>query len=1115
MKVSSARRAWVGLLLVAAVFVAGPPRARGEGIDDLIGAELDKITRKHKAARRKAERKGQPFAERLRLHGERGRTVATAVFVRKSDPRATLRATLAARRKLELGPWYYAGPFDGKGGRGLEGAWPVEDGIDLMADFEGLGGRRFGWKPWPRFGEGGRNSLDLKAGRDGCVCCLYRRLTTTEPIEVPMVMGCSWPIVVFLNGKAVARSDGRGGFDLAREKLWLKLRAGENVLLVKARGRGERLEFGSGDFGSARQAVEEMIMTRMEKELARSDPKLVRDFVLQRDWLHWDRAVLAKGYGAAARSAMKLAKDTLSLVWRAAERPKLAAELAALDSQFTAAGAEADWQELYLRARRLRRRIILSHPLLGFERLLVSKRTPPGYSHMCDQYLGRHSGAGDGLVVLENWRDQPRARRLLADRLPVGTTHYPDLSYDATRVLFAFCDHTEPDRTKRRFWLYEATIDPADPFGPGSRKVRQITGVPGRDPMEGQDGRKTVLIEDWDPCYLPNGDIVFISTRNQAYGRCHGGRYTPAYVLYRCGPNGENIRRISWGEANEWDPSVLHDGRLVYTRWDYINRHDTFYQSLWATRPDGTATAHFYGNNSRNPCMIAEARAIPGSHCVVATAMAHHSYTAGSIIVIDPLRGMDGLASIRRVTPEARFPEGEGGTLGPHCTPWPLSEDLFLVAHTPDRLAFQGSRQRDNAYGIYLVDTAGGRELIYRDRRMSCFSPIPLQPRPKPPAVASASKPTGADGIFFLHNVYASGDLGVEPIPPGTAKYVRIVGILEQPIPGAPIRSISNNEIVKWIIGTVPLDAGGSVAFRAPANEPLLFQVLDANFMSVMAMRSQAYLQPGEMMSCVGCHEPAGTTSSLRRPRPLDVRNPAPPPGPHYEGGFSFARTVQPVLDRHCIRCHGLGGQTARPKADALAELSGSKPGARVSKMSLLGTQRGSFSEAYDALTSKGGIRLAQRNGEAVPSRPKDYGSHASKLAPMLLAGHKRRVKLDTGSFRRIAGWLDLNVQYYGDYSFRRAERRKPSRDGLRALRAYLKARCGRCHKALGDQRAAALVNVAWPDESRALQAPLPVAEGGWGQCRSAFAGKNDPRYRTLREKVHAATGPPEGGPAR
>jgi len=362
-----------------------------------------------------------------------------------------------------------------------------------------------------------------------------------------------------------------------------------------------------------------------------------------------DRAL----FKAATAEALTLAQKTLTFVEETKPLPEAAAKLAALQQQIEAAPASADWQSLYLQVRRLRREMILSHPLLAFDQLLLVKRGPTLYSHMVDQYEGRHSQPGDGLIRLTNWRTNPQAEVLLAGKLPRGTVGHPDLSFDAQRVVFNYCDNTVNPPEKRRFFLYECDLQ--------SGAVRQITGVPGRDPLQGWDGRDTVLIEDFDPCYLPDGGIVFVSTRNQGFGRCHGGRYTPSYVLYRCEADGTKITRLSYGEANEWNPGVLPNGQIVYTRWDYINRHDVLFQSLWTTRPDGTGTGHYYANSTRNPCMVAQAKVIPGTDTIVALATAHHCYSAGSVFTVDRGRGEEGLDPVTRITPECSFPETEAG----------------------------------------------------------------------------------------------------------------------------------------------------------------------------------------------------------------------------------------------------------------------------------------------------------------------------------------------------------------------------------------------------------------------------------------------------------------------
>ena len=870
-------------------------------------------------------------------------------------------------------------------------------------------------------------------------------------------------------------------------------------------------------------------------------------------------AVLVLRVGAKAEPdsldrVVDLARRTLTFVEKSAARPELAAELRQLEQRVaeTRKQPQADLKKMEGEARSLRRRIILSHPLLNFDRLLITKRGLPvsHFTHQCDQYYGRHSQPGPGLVVLDAWKENPKetverhgVRSLLEGKLPTGTVLNPELSYDAKRVIFSFCDATvgksdsvtipthptlvqmwkgyDADKVgRRRYFIYEATID--------GKSVRQLTGT-SSDPMETMDNRQSVLIEDLDPCYLPDGGFVFASTRSQNFGRCHWGRYTPSFLLYRADADGSNVRPLSFGESNEWDPTVLPDGRIIYTRWDYINRHDTFFQSLWVTRPDGTATAHYYGNNSRNPCVIAETRAIPGSHKVVATATAHHYFTGGSIILVDPHKGQDGMTPLTRVTPEVAFPETEGwGMKGVYCNPYPLSEDLFLVSYAPETLA-SGSWPTKNAFGIYLIDSLGGRELIYRDAEFCSFNPIPVQPRPVPRVIPSSLPRQGerqgtagndggrqgtagndggavSVGTCYVQNVQES----TYPLPP--IKFLRINQIFNQPTASAPGRGRVGNEVVKGVVGTVPVNADGSVAFTAPAGVPLQLQALDENGMAVMTMRSLIYLQLGEKASCVGCHEHRAATprsqgqwvngsmgqwvkktSTINHQpstMPLTVQTPRPLSGPRYAGGFSFMRTVQPVLDRYCISCHGLGrnGTESIPYEG--------KPAGNLNLLA---------DHAYHALVSRPGlVSFADNNAQTDFSRPRDYFAIAGKLGPMLVKGHEN-IHLPQDDLERIIAWLDLNAQQYGDYSFNRVEDRAPSPDGEKALRVYIAEVFG---KDLAAQPFRALVNVGEPDESRILKAPLSIEAGGWGQIPNGWKSADDPGYPKMKQLVENAIAP-------
>ena len=803
----------------------------------------------------------------------------------------------------------------------------------------------------------------------------------------------------------------------------------------------------------------------------------------------------------AARTA-ELARKTLAYVQKSVARPKMAAELATLTKRCALArGNTVALQAVTKELAALRRKIILSHPGLDFDRMLITQNPPPGYSHNCDQYLGRHSRPGPGLTVLDDWKTNPRATVLLADKLPRGATWKPKLSWDARRVVFAFCDHTEQKKELRRYFIHEAAID-------GSW-VRRITGTP-HDGFERWGGRKTVLIEDGDPCYLPDGGIAFVSTRIQGFGRCHNGRYTPSLMLHRAdpppgrAPGPANIRQISFAEANETDPVVLPDGRLVFTRWDYINRYVTKFHMLWYTRPDGSTQANFYGADTEVPWMVSSAAPIPDSKKVVALATGHHSFSTGCIITIDTTVGENGPGPIRRITPEIPFFEAEAGRIqGCYSTPWPITEDLFLAAYSPDVLPRQG-RTPSDTFAIYLVDSFGGRELIYKGAT-SCFSPTPLRPRPAPASRPSSLPPAGsapATGVFAVQDIYKTENDPEGLLKRGQIKSLRVNTIIGQPATWKNQPSLIRHEVAKKVLGTVPVKGDGSVVFTAPAETPLQLQALDENGMATMTMRTVVYLQRGEVRSCVGCHEPKGTApisaAGVMRATPETI---TPPESSNYAGGFSFVRSVQPVFDRYCIKCHGLG-----EKLEGGMNLLGSAETPRLPK----GWMKSRILDAktsYNSLLNRPRLlKTANWMREVHASRPRDYFATAGKLAPMILKGHgKAKLKLDKASMQRLIDWLDLNAQYAGDYSFNRIEDRKADPAGEKALRAFVKQRFG---PKLAAQPFAALVNVGQVDQSRILRAAMPVSAGGWGQVANGFSGAGDPGYAKMLKLVEASIEP-------
>ena len=735
----------------------------------------------------------------------------------------------------------------------------------------------------------------------------------------------------------------------------------------------------------------------LERELIEWDWRMQDGIGTERESRTWEYAI-RKTLDRGDRLVAHLAStpDDLGAQWQSL-RPQL-------DKLSNDSGATDDqWEQLWLQTHRLRRRIALANPLADVGPLAFVKRVPSSMSHQLTQYGGRRARPGGGVFVLDAPGKSMQVRRL-DQGLSMGSPLHLDVSWDGKRILFAHCE-TDPDATEwgakpdQFYHLYEMAVD-----GSG---LRQLT-----------DGR----FDDFAPRYLPNGKILFSSTRRGGFHRCGRGP-CPVYTLAVAEADGSNIRVISFHETHEWDPAVLNDGRIIYTRWDYVDRHAVHYQQLWSVRPDGSDVRIFYGNNTLNPVGVWEARPIPGSNYVMATAAAHHAMTAGSIIRLDVTQGIDGLEPITRLTPDALFPESEarverwynatGVTTKPevseeelrwpnHCyrTPLPLSDDFFLAAYSFEPLLGEPFANRASMFGIYLVDQFGNKELLYRDAAISSQWPMPVRPRRMAPALPSmlAEDPSG-EGTFLLQDVYASWPLLSDARD--TVKALRIVQVLPKTTPHAntPRVGLANASPGKQVLGTVPVEVDGSAFFRAPAGIPLAFQALDERGMAIQTMRSLTYLQPGEQTSCVGCHEHRTTApdsggvglAALREPSSIA-------PGPDGSKPFSYPILVQPILDRKCVSCHG--GEKTEGGID------------------LTGTPEGQFSRSYNAL-----VRLVpfsqwhgtpQNNHEPL-THPNQFGARASTLMPLLLDGHED-VELSAEEYERLITWMDANALFYGTF---------------------------------------------------------------------------------------------------
>ncbi|MCX6899300.1 MAG: discoidin domain-containing protein [Verrucomicrobia bacterium] len=688
-------------------------------------------------------------------------------------------------------------------------------------------------------------------------------------------------------------------------------------------------------------------------------------------------------------------------------------------------------QRLYLDARWAARKLALRNPLLDFNAIVFAKAAPTQFPHMSDQFYGWWSRPGGGVFVLEDFKGPQPKLRCLTSNMPPGSFVRPELSYDGKKVLFAYCRFyphvpelkdkvTKSNLPEDAFYhIYEMNLD-------GSRR-RQLTR-----------GR----YDDFDARYLPDGDIVFLSTRKgtflqcsqantaattgadlpDSYVRCGGGdfRPVPVFTLHAMDARGGSLRPLSAFENFEWTPAVAADGRILYTRWDYIDRFNGPFFSLWSTNPDGTNPQLVYGNYTVRPQVVCEAVPIPNSPKLVFTASAHHSIIGGSLVLLDRNRGTEEAAPIVRLTPEVPFPETEANVGSYYANPFPLAEEHYLVGWSdrklPPHCRVDNSEQNPvNAMGIYLYDAFGNLNLLHRDPAISSGSPIPVRARARPPArpttVAAAS---ASEGSFLLQDIYE----GLPGVPRGAVKWLRVVGVPPkvQPHMNKPNLGVSREDPGKFLLGTVPVEADGSAYFRVPSGIPVLFQALDADGLALQTMRSLTYVVPNQTLSCVGCHESRDSAPVTARSSPLAARR-APSrltPGPTGSWPLRYDQLVQPVLDKLCVSCHRPGsGDIAAAKLDLTS------------------------AKSYDNLINFAGKDLHQLAFEKDRSAIGEMPARKSKLLVLFRSGQGHHdTRLDADSLNRLATWMDLYAQRQGHFSDQQEQQLHQLREKLAAMLA-------------------------------------------------------------------------------
>jgi len=710
--------------------------------------------------------------------------------------------------------------------------------------------------------------------------------------------------------------------------------------------------------------------------------------------------------------------------------------------------------------RSLQREALMANPLLCRQPILYIVRPQYRSSYHAIDTLFHTDEAntqdfeGGGAMKLIDFAKGGRVQTVL--NVPQGIARDPEVHFSGKKIIFALRRDIHED-----WHIWEIQSD-----GTGLRQLTSASGVC-----------------DFDPLYLPDDTVLFSSTREPKYNQCS---QDIAANLFRMESDGANIHQIDRNNLFDNQASLMDDGRILYARWEYVDRNFGDAHGLWTTTPDGTNHAIYWGNNTAVPGAAYTPRQIPGTDRVVCIFGPHHDHLWGAMAVVDRQLGMDGRSGVVRTWPAAAIDHvrSQGGfacddpleTRLKYADPYPLSEKYFLCS----RMTGRGSEM-----GMYLVDVFGNEILLHVEGR-GCYDPMPLTARTRPPQIPSRRNVESVEGTFYIQDVYQGTHL--QDVKRGTVKSLRVVEAPEKRTwsagkwfgqgymaPGMNWHGLEN----KRILGTVPVEADGSAYFAVPAEKFVYFQLLDANDMMIHSMRSGTLVQPGERTGCIGCHDHRLVTPSLARAMPPLALKRAPsrltgwqgPPRP-----FGFVAEVQPIFNRHCLGCHDFGQEGAE-------------------KLVLAPDRDLTFNAAYTELWRKHYVQCVGA-GPAEIQSAYAWGSHRSKLVQVLRAGH-HDVKLSAEELGRIITWVDLNAPYYATYNC-----------------AYPESVSGRCPLTRPQlARLCELVGppMVWRGEGSPFNnfgshpgIMISFDRPGLSPCLSNFKDKSDPEYHEALGLIQA-----------
>jgi formylglycine-generating enzyme required for sulfatase activity len=995
---------------------------------------------------------------------------------------------------LELGTFHIIGPFVEPGQGAFEFVFPPEKEIDLAKSYG-----KFKWEP-TKDADDECHALSTPAES---ATYLYRKITATQATKLTGYFGSDDGLVVWLNGKKLISNKVPRGVSPNQDKAPLELVKGDNHLLIKIWNQQGGCGYYFSITGNSRATSETKDPAQLARlalwDLARRDfhePAAAQqmrweddDNLWSADWNAGDFAGLARRYAAPVRGMQaggeiealakeaksagdldkvrqvyyqaKLVQETLGklkdlnlqalrlavqdlIATHGDKYPKGKEFLARLDAMEKAVleaakdGAMPQDKQIAVVQDflKLRREALLANPLLDFDKLMVVKRSMKN--------LGLpQNWQGNCALPRSGYDNEIATVSMKEPEGPLTTLYRPgkgefvgdvDLHFEADKMLFSSLD------ARQRWQIFE--------IGAGGQGLQQVT------PSSATD------VDNYDPVYLPDGRIIFGSTRCFQGVPCVGGANSVANLyLMNAKRDPNSVRQITFEQDHDWCPTLTHDGKVMYTRWEYSDLPHYFTRVLFSMNPDGTQQLEMNHSNSYWPNSTFYARPCPGHPTkIVAIISGHHGVPRmGELIIFDPAKGKHEADGVVQRIPGYGKPVEPiirdtlvDGSWPKFLHPWPLSDKYFLVSCQ--------MTARDT-WDLYLVDVFDNMVPLHREAGYAMLEPVPLKATPRPPAIPDRVDLTRKDAVLYVTDVYAGQ--GLKGVPRGTVKKLRIYSFhyAYYGMGGHINIGVDGPWDVHRILGTVPVREDGSAMFRVPANTPIALQPLDAEGKAMQVMRSWLTAMPGEFLSCVGCHETQGDTASTRLHeaaiRPVEEITPWYGPA----RGFSFEREVQPVLDKYCVSCHD--GQKTTAAGLAMPDFR------KSDKKGWSG-----FTASYLALHPF--VRRPGPESDYHVQAAMEYHADGSELTQMLRKGHGR-VQLDAEAWDRLITWMDLNVPDRGTWG---EERKVPGNVHERRL-AMAKAYAG-----IADDPEAIVAGptgvVVPVQPGPAPTPPAPLAIPGW-----------------------------------